>query len=898
MSALTEAVRAGRTAETLRVVRGLTDAERRACLPDLRALRTELREFSPWDRRWERVRPALHLAGAACHTGAAAAAAWLVVRDLRWQQAPVDTLLSALESRDSGWLADVARRLAQRPASAGVPYELMAGLVSRSGCEVPVTDAYVIGWVGHVGGGWRGGNVLERLRREPDLAALVAGLFALTDLSEVRWLLGDGPDGWPSALASLAREGVLDRAFLVDACVARLLRGADGADHRILLPVLTELGLTREEERARTADWTALARDAASPVASHAQTVLGALALDGGLTAGQLAEASEGLLFRGEKKLVRAQLVLLGKVLVRDPGKAAELLPVVGQAFGHEDTQLQERALKLVERHLKKLDGPEARDELARCADRLPPALRARAAALLGVPVESGAAYEEVLPPVPEPVRLAPAPATAEEVAEELGALLASGGDVATFERALDGLARHAYRDPDTLREALAPVVSQRWWAAANGRYGGGPAVDTRYGHCNAQEGLDLLLAALHGRVRPADLLRAVNDGPSEQGCAHSALARVCDARLHSLAYRLCTDPLPLLLATPTWSTGLLDPGELVDRLTEYRRLGARVCPTDFGQALLRVRADDGAAARDAAVRAEALGTREGARLARRLVSGTESPAARAARWLRTGATAPAAARRHSRGPRILVETAEVPELRHGFPPEFRGLGHPASPYAWSRHCHHWDDSIRPHWLAVLPEHRELVAARLLPDLAATAVDDGRGAGVLPLLAEAGGEAGDAVRLCVAYGLGARHQEDRLAAVDALLVLAARGQLDTARLGADLGELLGSGAVKPQRLADSARTAASTGAEATTGEVLRHALPVPLAALAAARPEAAAVAARGLGDLLAVAAECAERSGARGEVPYLAETAARGGSSRLVTQARRLRDALALETAA
>ncbi|GAA4053916.1 hypothetical protein GCM10022233_26630 [Streptomyces shaanxiensis] len=61
----------------------------------------------------------------------------------------------------------------------------------------------------------------------------------------------------------------------------------------------------------------------------------------------------------------------------------------------------------------------------------------------------------------------------------------------------------------------------------------------------------------------------------------------------------------------------------------------------------------------------------------------------------------------------------------------------------------------------------------------------------------------------MAYGLGARRPEDRLAAVDALLVLAARGQLDAARLGADLGQLVWRGAVKPSRLVESARTAAA-----------------------------------------------------------------------------------------
>ncbi|MEU0006000.1 DUF6493 family protein [Streptomyces sp. NPDC006314] len=884
MSELMEAVRAGRTAETLRVLTGLPDAERRALLPELKKLRKELRGVPPWKPRSVRILPALHLAGAACHTGAAAAADWLAATDLRWSQAPTECLLRVLEHRDTGWLADVAHRLARRPVSARVPYPLMAGLVHRAGCDVPVTDAYVVGWIRHICGGRDASGVLDGLRSEPHLVPLLSGVFTLTDLREVRWLLADGPRSWQSALAGLAREGSLDRAFLIDACVARLLRGGGPTDHRVFLPLLTGLGLTREEERSRITDWTALARDAVCPVAAHAQAVLTALALDGALTSRQLAEASEGLLFRAEKKLVRAQLVLLGKVLVRDPGAAAELLPVVVKAFGHEDTQVQERALKLVERHAAHLDSVT---DLDGAAEQLTPALRTRASALPGVTVASLEVYEEVLPPAPEPERLPPAPETAVELAEEVGALLASAADdVAAFERALDGLVRHAYRDPDALREALAPVVANRWWAAAeDSRW---PHLDdlfgsTRHGTLGAREGLDVLLATLHDKVRTATLLHAVRHGPSEHECTHAGLSRVFDARLREVAYRIRTEPLPLLLATPTWSTGLLEPEDLVARLAEYRRLDARICATDFAQALLRVRTEDRTAAEEAARRARALGTREGTRLARRLTAATPGRPP---------------TRRRTKGVRILLEQGELPELLEGFPQEFHRLGMPVSAFTDRWRCDHWDDAIRPHWLAVLPERREPVAVRMLPDLAATAVDDDRGAGVLPLLAESGGEAGEAVHLCVAYGLGARHAEDRMAAVDALLVLAARGQLDTARLGADLGRLVRRGAVKPQRLADSARTAAATGAAATIWSTLRHTLPVVLAGLSTARPDASPVPARGLGDLLAVAADCAERCGAQGELPHLAHIAARKGGSRLATEARRLRAALVSEAMA
>lgn len=61
-----------------------------------------------------------------------------------------------------------------------------------------------------------------------------------------------------------------------------------------------------------------------------------------------------------------------------------------------------------------------------------------------------------------------------------------------------------------------------------------------------------------------------------------------------------------------------------------------------------------------------------------------------------------------------------------------------------------------------------------MPDLLFAADQGQRGAvGFLPALAESAGEVGGATHLALAYGLGARHPEDRTAAVDALLVLAA-----------------------------------------------------------------------------------------------------------------------------
>ncbi|MFD7275808.1 DUF6493 family protein [Streptomyces sp. NPDC059862] len=884
MSALMDAVRAGRTAEAVGLLDGMTDAERRSHFPELKALRKELRA-APWDAQSRRALPALHAAGAACQTGAAGVAGWIAAADLRWSRVSPGLLLHVLGDRDTDWLTDVTHRLAQRPVTAWVPFELMAGLVRLSGCPVPTTEAYVRGWVDHLHGSWqRGGTLFDRLRQDPHLPQLAAALFETNDIGgRLEWPNQEGPDSWTGALAQLTAEGALDRRATVDACVARLLRGGPAADQRVFLRLLKTLALTRAEERERVADWLALASDAASPVASHAQSVLGNLALDGELTPRHLAELSGAVLFRTEKKLVRAQLVLLSKVLARDASTAEELLLAAAQAFGHADSEVQERALKLVERHVKRLNTADARDELAVAAEQLVPGLRARASRTLGIApaAPEPVTYEEVLPPVPEPVRLAPAPESVEELAEEVGAALAGEPGVTGFERALDGLVRQAYRNRDALLQALEPVMTRRWWDRADTLHAGDRFGTAHHGVSNAADGLDILLAALRGKVRTATLHARVQHGTTGRDCVHSALSRAFDSRVWEVAYRIRTDPLPFLLSTPTWSTGLLEPAELVERLEVYGRLGARVSSADFAQALLRVRRGDREAARTAAHRAAALGTAEGRRLAE---------------WLTSEAPAFPTARRRTSGPRVLVELAELLELQEHFPAEFRPLGRPVGVFTERHYCYHWSDDIQQHWLALLPERRELVAVRLLRDLSALAVDDSRGAAsVLPLLAESGGEAGEAVHLGVAYALGARHPEDRLAAVDALLVLAARGQLDTARLGADLGQLIRRGAVKPQRLAESARTAAATGANASIWGILRHTLPMLLADLATGGATAPA---RGLGDLLAVAAECAERSGARGELPHLAQTAARRGSSRLVAQARRLRSSLAGESAA
>ncbi|MFE1869840.1 DUF6493 family protein [Streptomyces sp. NPDC059496] len=857
------AVRAGRAAELPGLLKPLEPAQRRALLVRLKELRGELRS-ARWER-WEdrnRMNPALMVAGAGCTTGAAAAATWISGADLRrWRaRPPTAALLDVLSGRDPKWLGDLAHRLAARSATAEQDYRLIIELVRLAGCPVPTADGCVEGWATNVG--TCPAPLVVTLRRDPHLTALAPRLFETAEpVSVLTWRRDpDGPDNWPTALAALADEGLLDRAVLLDGCTARLLRGGKPAQLKPYQEILEALRPTAEEERERAADWIALAADAPSAVAGTAQLALARLAAAGHLTPRRLAEMSAAVLFRPEKKLVRSQLVLIGKELTRNPAAAPELLPELAEAFGHADTDIQERALKLVASHLT--GDPALLAELADRAHLLSPAHRARAVELLGpaaAPAGESAPYREILPPIPVPAPLAPAPETVAETVELVAAVInARAATAEEFERALDGLVRQAYRDRTALAEALRPALAGRWW------------LDAEHSRPSTHElpGLEHVAACVldappTGTPQPALVSR-------RSTCHHTAVGVVTRARVVEVAGRITSGPLPFLLATPTVETGSLDPRALVARLVEYARLGADPAPADFAQALLRVR-------RDACVipEAAALGTPAGDRLAAWLGDAGRPVAV-------TRRTAPTVVHRWTgeTPARLVMDTEQRTAVVREFPRPFHAL---AGARRAGDRC--WDGRDDASLIAVLPEDREVLAAWCLPAVTAGAVHEARGAAAaLPLLAAAGGPAGPALHLAVATGLGSRHPEDRLRAVDALLTLTARGELDAVRLGCDLAELITLGTVKPTRLADSLRTLAATGAYATTWAVLECSLPALLTGTADPR---------GAGDLLSTAADCVERCGAAAPDPAgLAAITARGGTSRLVTQAARLRDAL------
>jgi hypothetical protein len=199
-----------------------------------------------------------------------------------------------------------------------------------------------------------------------------------------------------------------------------------------------------------------------------------------------------------------------------------------------------------------------------------------------------------------------------------------------------------------------------------------------------------------------------------------------------------------------------------------------------------------------------------------------------------------------------------------------------------TRYWSHDSTEVADGFTMVLPHHREVVAAWALPSLAGLADSDERGgATVLPLLTECSGPIGPAMSLALGYVLGARHESDRVAGVDAFLALAAGDERFAATLGTDLGNLCGDGTVKLSRVVLALGEAYRAGAAVAVWEVATTALPLLLP-----------TAPRGIADLLEVATRAAGVLGARDEIPELALVAGRAGSSRLVKEARRLQGVL------
>ncbi|MFC7480484.1 DUF6493 family protein [Luedemannella flava] len=671
------------------------------------------------------------------------------------------------------------------------------------------------------------------------------------------------------AFAELAEEGLVERAMLLDGCLSRFLKGDRPASMGAFVALHDALAPTLDEIAERHEDYARVLPVASGPVATLAQKALRALDDAGRLDAEVVLQAGRDILFRPERGLVRTQLSWLDRTAKRRPAHAADVVRVVAGAFGYPALDMQERALAIVGRHLGACDA-DVRAELAVAAGSLEADLGARARELLGVgsvDVVAGS-WDDPAPPAGAPARRPmPAPiASPAELAAEVTALLSGGADAVAWERVLAATVSLA-GDRAALHDCLLPVLER----------GVSYFHRSHLDHVVLEQFLGLTLrAVIHEPVQ--DSWRAVvetigwlatTDKPQEKTwrnvpAPHFLLIR----RVAEIGHRIDRQPVPALVATPTSTTGHVDAAVLVERIEAAERAGWEPWPVDFAQALLRLPRE---ADPEAAARAARLTSAAGRRLAARLAAGPPAdPVVERAvrRRVRHWWTSQNAER-------------EMPIMRllpgeSTGDPTYDALFHTASAgERWPS----WSGS-QPLWPAVLPSHREVVAAHLLPDLAIGAeLGNDDPARALPVVAECAGPCGPATALALAYALGSARESTRITGVDAALTLAATGDLDGTAIGDALAAQLAAETTKVVRvvtaLTELFNAGQSAAAWAIAARILAAVLPSPKAP-------------PGTPDLLALASRAVAGRTDVAPLPELGPVAARTGSSRLVTEARRL----------
>jgi hypothetical protein len=887
------------------LVRGIGAEDRRALAGPLKEYERQLRRDFEWGPQ-----SALSVAGAAVLPGLSALVPWLARNAAWWDRSDqrgeltASAVLDVLRERGVPWLPELTVLLAERLPRGrdfGGLWPLVSALVMATGIEPPLTDGYVIHWADDHR--W-GAGAVGKIRLDPRLVTLVPRLFEIDQVAGQFEPIDGLGGGWPAAFAGLVAEGLVDRAVLIDSCLAGLQRSGRLGALRGLLAVHDALDLDLAEIAAHARDYLALLPAAHSTVAGAAQRQLRRLGEAGLLEDAMLREASEAVLLRPEKILVRAQLDWLDKAAARVPSRAGELALAAATAFGHEAADLQAQALRVVLRQQAGLDA-DAMAGLAAAAAALPADLRARAAKAFG-PVRS--ADETVTPMLVAPASAAmPAPiGSAEELAAEIGALYARVTDEldpVSLERVLAGLVAFSHEDRPALAAALQPLLARYQWIEP-----GSPHRDRDH-HLALLGELDLIIGA--AVVPPEASASGGLSYPRHWGWGELPGPQAAlMTRMHEIAAGIWEAPRPLLVSTPSISTGLIDPGELLSRLRRAANEGWEPWPVDLMQAMLRLPRDPDPAT---AASAAALRTPAGTALARRLSAGVSDPDVTAAdRTFQRRRTvySPMIARVIGQGPETVTEVLDTPHVtvtetgeqmmlatvRSAAGPGDASdpcqlVGELAEPERWLQSGHPelmvgYEASWLSCWPMVLPANRDVIAAHLVPYVH-MAVRGGRGGGVaMAGLAAADGPAGAGMHLALGYGLGAQDQAGRAAAADALITLAARGQLDGETFGRKLGFLVAWQHLQLGRVVPELRELARAGAQAAVWSLVAAALPLILPPAVDQPPQRA-------GDLIELGVEVAQVVRPTAELPCVGELAARRGSSQLIVQARRLRDALA-----
>lgn len=854
-----------------------TEKERRTCVKPLREFLTTVgwrasrdADWYDYNDRWTRARRTVTPAALAVFPTAATTAKFLrgAQRANVFDIEDMAVVKQILADRAPEWLADLPSALLATLAPEST-YRLVAA--AREVAHVPVapTTEFVRAWSGE----YRWNHSFDQLK-----------MSILTDpwLAEVAPLVFDDEENdylftsWAvfrKAVISAMEEGLVAREAIVDASLRRLLRGGRPGAIQDHLAFWTSLEATDAELVERVSSCISLLSSQSGSVARSFLVALKKASGAGLLDLDLAVEAASIAVTRPEKNVVKTSLSWLDALTVAHPDRAGQLVGTIAIAFGAQAADLQERAVKLVGKHAKKLDPAEHGRLVAEGQVYLPADLAATLAGLLGVSVSADpsaddAAYPDVAPYVPRP--LLPPIAGPAMLAESIAVLMQGDPlEAMAFERVLEAFVEFARTDAAGLKEALEPIV-ERWQGVD---WEGDQIVMTPR---RAIASLAVAAAGIGAERRRFPHRAGVNQlwsrvrksGRSWWHRTRTSPADFLTLRAVEVAAAFGMPDLPPLVSIPTSPSGWIEPGVLAARLRECEARGWVPLQADLHQALLRLPEDCGERGVD--------------------VSGFTSKAGRRfAAWM-------------SREDRVALPDAQMPDPaawrdenrdRRSTYMRSRTGAHVKDPSTllnlvqgvWSEPERCWDQSDwAVCWPAIVPSRPDLAAVAMIGGSDWSSASASVESAVV--LAEQ-----DGPQTATHHVIAARLTDDdarlRASGVDAALVLAARGLLDPAELSAALAPQLAVAGGGLRRLVPGLRDLANGGAARQTWETVAALFPAVL-------PPAVPKTLSGTADLLVLGTELAGGLGVRTPIAEVSVLAAKKSGGTVTKAARRLEAAL------
>ncbi|GAA0823093.1 hypothetical protein ACFQVD_34215 [Streptosporangium amethystogenes subsp. fukuiense] len=326
----------------------------------------------------------------------------------------------------------------------------------------------------------------------------------------------------------------------------------------------------------------------------------------------------------------------------------------------------------------------------------------------------------------------------------------------------------------------------------------------------------------------------------------------------------------PVLLATPTWMTGHLDPDVLVGRLETCADAGVEPLRADLTQALLRLPRGGHQAAADRAAKIDSAA----ARTAAEWLAGPGMPDPECGlRW--THMVDASMVEFGDDEPEHFTEVRLTPMLR-ATPTGDELIDEVLlrQPFDWSG-----EDlgSGIGGWPAMLPSHREAVAVNMLPFVLHSRWYASVTPAELSRLAACDGPVSEATAVIIAFLLGSGVP----GTIPVVLRMAARGDLPAEAIGRQLALLLRRTWLETRPAISALTELADAGGHHEVWRILRALLPGMLPG------EGRRITVTHT-ELVAFAADVARWTGARGEIPVVGEFARSRRTIRFVHECRRL----------